>query len=128
MRSIARPGKYDVKVLTQKCSVDGHAYVEIVAVDRDRLVGSCRIDQSDSDTPIICFVFVSSKHRRMGIARKMLTQAIRISAKKIGLCLNVKPSNRAARRLYESMGFVVAYREGRVRDFMILKSRLAGRG
>jgi [ribosomal protein S18]-alanine N-acetyltransferase len=68
------------------------------------------------DEAHVTTVAVRPRYRRRGYARTLLSAALRESARRVKLSrvhLEVRPSNRAARALYESLGFTVAGRRPR---------------
>jgi ribosomal-protein-alanine N-acetyltransferase len=88
-----------------------------------------RLPEGDKGRPVlgyVCFWLVSDEiqitnlaahigHRRRGIARQLLLHALRLGHKAGArlAVLEVDRSNKAARLLYEGLGFVVVYRRPR---------------
>lgn len=98
-----------------------------VTGERDGLkVASCELHEWVSVGPSIWTVAVHPAHRRQGIATAMLKFVIEhaAAANKQTLSLWVSDDNTIAKRLYESLGFVVASRE---KDACVMAMRLGQR-
>lgn len=81
-----------------------------IALERGDAVGYCYC-QSYADTGYVRHVVVAPRARGRGVGRALLT-AVAAHLRRGGQTtwrLNVRPNNTAARRLYERMGFTVAY-------------------
>lgn len=85
----------------------------IVAMDGQKIVGYSGM-WLILDEAHITNVAVHPAHRQKGIGKLLMQEMIRMAVRKgaTGMTLEVRPSNIAARRLYEQLGFV---EEGAVR-------------
>jgi len=79
----------------------------IVAMDGQKIVGYSGM-WLILDEAHITNVAVHPAHRQKGIGKLLMQEMIRMAVRKgaTGMTLEVRPSNIAARRLYEQLGFV----------------------
>jgi len=93
-------------------TVDGGQMLSIYAVDNDRaVIATLDIHGWEREGGWICWLFVEDKWRRMGVAKTLLLYAEKLAkeASKPALALTVFTENAAARKLYESIGYVVCW-------------------
>ncbi len=88
-------------------TVEKHNFRYYVAEEKGEILGYCGFLYvlDEAEIPNVC---VKSSARRLGIGRQMMSVLME-EAKKLGisvLYLEVRESNMAARKLYESLGFV----------------------
>lgn len=75
--------------------------------DEDAVIGSVRITQWNTDTPLLCGVFIGENFRRRGFGEELIRFAVNVcrGAGKPTVSLMVKPKNEAAIALYRKCGF-----------------------
>ncbi|WP_418282151.1 N-acetyltransferase family protein [Halorubrum sp. DTA98] len=98
----------------------------VVAADRDRLVGHVVYTPSDGDRPELA-VFVHPSFQERGIGTELCKHAIAAAADadREALELHVESSNRAALSVYRRLGFTVVDRDGDVRMTLPLDEAIA---
>lgn len=92
--------------------VDGDHRMEIIARDPDNeiceegFIGTARVEEADSLTPVLVDVYVRPEARRNGVATEITLRAM-IWAAMEGktLYLFVAPANLPAQNLYEDLGW-----------------------
>lgn len=80
--------------------------IYLVALENDNVVGYAGMWHVVTEGHITN-IAVKSEHRKKGIAKKLVSNLIKIAIEKemIGITLEVRKSNLIAKKLYESFGF-----------------------
>lgn len=108
---------YPASVLELLTGMDGVGHVAVGAFDGDTCVGVARFIRSTRRPESAeVAVTVAGTHRGCGLARRMVESLNELAADRgIGeFEVLVHPSNRAAARLFRSMGFAMALEDGSV--------------
>ena len=111
-------------------AVQDDNYIYLVALDKDAVVGyvGCLVSFDEGD---ITNIAVRNQYRKMGIAKELLQQIVRLASDKgvKSVFLEVRESNHAAQKLYDSVGFVPVgmrkkFYEKPVEDAIVMKKEI----
>jgi [ribosomal protein S18]-alanine N-acetyltransferase len=109
--------------------------VPFLVAERGGVVAGYVVAHNAADEGEILNLGVAAAHRRQGIGRALVEQILQVlAARGVRMVyLEVRISNAAARRLYESLGFGEVMRRARyyrrpVEDAVILRAAIAAKG
>lgn len=97
-------------IRTLTCSLPTECtWVQVVALDGDRLAGTCELTAAELDCPTLCSLFVAKRHRHNGVGAALVRAAVGWARRngKAAVMMAVVKANPAAERLYRGLGFQV---------------------
>ena len=87
--------------------VDGHRKVSIIMLDGQAAIGTVSLALEPDEDAVLSRLFVDEKYRGRGIGKGLVLKACEIAKREKfrAAVLHVQRTNKAAKALYESMGF-----------------------
>lgn len=106
-----------IVISEQSIPASKSAWVLFVAIERGKVIGSCRLASIKSDAPQIDTLFVERAYRRKGLATELISEAINWAKKagKESVGLSVHKKNKSALALYRKLGFGIWYDDNNLR-------------